>query len=105
LDKCHFGLNLFKSNTIIGLSMKSIEYFRFGLPIISNLSGDTKEIVKRYNVGINYNSTVDENEMLKFYQCNKNINENVRKIYATIFSEQVLKMKWNEVYKVMNDEK
>ncbi|HFM7358432.1 TPA: hypothetical protein ACG79H_002568, partial [Enterococcus faecium] len=33
LDKCHFGLNLFKSNTIIGLSLKSIEYFRFGLPI------------------------------------------------------------------------
>ena len=36
-SKCHAGLNLYKSDLYIGLTVKSIDYFNFGLPVI-NLS-------------------------------------------------------------------
>lgn len=37
ISQCDFGLNFMKSSTKVGLTMKSIEYFRYGLPIINNI--------------------------------------------------------------------
>ncbi|HZJ91151.1 MAG TPA: hypothetical protein VFC89_05795, partial [Oscillospiraceae bacterium] len=36
-DKCHFGLNIMKSSVCVGLTMKSMDYFQHGLPIINNI--------------------------------------------------------------------
>lgn len=52
-DKCHFGLNIMKDSVCVGLTMKSIDYFQHGLPIINNIPADTAEIVEKYGVGIN----------------------------------------------------
>ncbi len=54
LDGCHYGLNIMKDSVCVGLTMKSMDYFEFGLPIINNIHGDTWEFVKKYNVGLNY---------------------------------------------------
>lgn len=51
-DKCHFGLNLYKDNICVGLTMKSVDYFMHGLPIINSIPEDTKNIIKKYNAGI-----------------------------------------------------
>jgi len=75
-DKCHFGLNIMKDNVCVGLTMKSIDYFQHGLPIINNIPADTAEIVEKYGVGVNIledddiklkiNSlTLEENTILK----------------------------------------
>lgn len=61
-DKCHFGLNIMKDSVCVGLTMKSIDYFQHGLPIINNIPGDTTELVEKHNIGININ---DKNSMLK----------------------------------------
>ncbi len=53
-DKCHFGLNIMKDSVFVGLTMKSMDYFAGGLPIINNIKGDTWELVREYGVGINY---------------------------------------------------
>lgn len=58
-DKCHFGLNIMKENVCVGLTMKSIDYFQHGLPIINNIPADTREIVDKYGVGVNTNSEKD----------------------------------------------
>lgn len=52
-DKCHFGLNIMKDSVCVGLTMKSIDYFQHGLPIINNIPADTAELVEKYGVGVN----------------------------------------------------
>lgn len=56
LKKCHFAFNIMKKNVFVGLTMKSLEYFHYAIPIINNIPGDTFEIVKKYRCGINITS-------------------------------------------------
>lgn len=65
-DKCHFGLNIMKNTVCVGLTMKSIDYFEAGLPIINNIQGDTKKIVDKFEVGVNI-------EITKIKDISKNI--------------------------------
>lgn len=53
-DSCHYGLNFMKNSVFVGLTMKSMDYFEAGLPIINNIHGDTWNIVESNNLGINY---------------------------------------------------
>lgn len=53
-SKCHFSLNLMNTNVFVGLTMKSIEYFYAGLPVINNIPGDTERIINMYKCGFNY---------------------------------------------------
>jgi len=55
-DKCHFGLNIMKDSVSVGLTMKSIDYFQHGLPIINNIQADTEEIIEKYGIGVNINN-------------------------------------------------
>jgi len=59
-NTCHYGLNIYKDTTFIGVTMKSIDYLDSGLPIINNIKGDTFSFVEKYNCGINYLRDVDE---------------------------------------------
>lgn len=52
-DSCHYGLNIMKNSVCVGLTMKSIDYMEFGLPMINNIHGDTWKIIDRYKIGIN----------------------------------------------------
>lgn len=55
-DKCHFGLNIMKDSVCVGLTMKSIDYFQHGIPIINNIKADTTKIVAENDIGINITS-------------------------------------------------
>lgn len=57
-DSCHFGLNIYKKDVYIGLTMKSVDYFEAGLPVINNIKGDTWQLIEKYNAGINWNGNV-----------------------------------------------
>ena len=86
-SKCHAGLNLYKNDLYIGLTVKSIDYFNFGLPVINNIIGDTSEFVSKYNVGIN----VDDNSILDFDKLKKMRmgNENIYELYEDNFESSV----------------
>ncbi|WP_062532644.1 glycosyltransferase [Jeotgalibaca dankookensis] len=66
-DRCHLGLNIMKDNVCVGLTMKSIDYFQHGLPIINNIPADTKEIVEKYESGINILEGEDFEQKIKDY--------------------------------------
>lgn len=53
-DQCHFGLNIMKESVFVGLTMKSMDYFECGLPIINNIKGDTWNFVEEQQLGLNY---------------------------------------------------
>lgn len=52
-DQCWFGINVLREDLAIGVTMKSISYFRGGLPIINTVQGDTSRFVEECNIGIN----------------------------------------------------
>ena len=52
-SRCSYGINIMKPGVCVGLTMKSIDYFCYGLPLINNIQGDTWELVEQYGIGIN----------------------------------------------------
>ncbi len=60
-DKCAFGLNIMKDSVFIGLTMKSVDYFAGGLPVINSIKGDTWDLVENHSIGIN----LDRNNVSK----------------------------------------
>lgn len=56
ISHCHFGINMYKPGLCIGLTMKSLDYFCRGLPIISSNIYDTEKILSQYNCGISLNN-------------------------------------------------
>ncbi len=52
-DRCSFGINIMKSSVCVGLTMKSLDYFAGGLPILNTIGGDTWELVQQRGIGIN----------------------------------------------------
>lgn len=92
-DMCNYGLNIMKKNVCVGLSMKSIEYFMGGLPIINNLSGDTKKFVEMERCGINWECDKDADAVIK--ADNLEMRKNSRRIFESklkynIFEEKML---------------
>lgn len=83
--KCHAGINIYKNNLYIGLTVKSIDYFEHGLPIINNIKGDTWKIIEENNAGINIDShsKLNGQDIINMRKNNKNIykifNENFTK--------------------------
>ncbi len=52
-DRCSFGLNIMKSSVCVGLTMKSVDYFAGGLPILNTIEADTRDLVARRGIGFN----------------------------------------------------
>lgn len=64
-DSCHYGLNIMKKSVFVGLTMKSIDYFEAGLPIINNIHGDTWRIIEREEVGFNISQITDYKKIVE----------------------------------------
>lgn len=58
MAQIHFGLNLYKSTTAIGVSYKSIEYLAHGIPIINSAQGDLFDLVLKDKIGFNTNQDI-----------------------------------------------
>ncbi len=53
LAPCDFAFNMMKGDVAVGLTIKSIDYFSYGLPIINNIKGDTWKLIESEKIGIN----------------------------------------------------
>ena len=93
-DQCHAGINIYKEGLYIGLTVKCIDYFQHGLPIINNIKGDTWDLVNRYHAGINMagDTCIKGKSLIQMRKENQNIlnlyNENLTK---EIFIRRCLK--------------
>lgn len=85
---CHFGINIVRSSACIGLTMKSVDYFRHGLPIISNIPADTRRLVENENVGIQLDyRTPEKMAALSVSECLE-MRKNARKVFEDRFSPE-----------------
>lgn len=53
LQSCEWGINIMKPGVKVGLTMKSVEYMANGLKLINNIPGDTWDLVKAEDIGVN----------------------------------------------------
>ena len=99
--KCHFGINMVHEHVTIGLSMKSIDYFRVGLPTVNMNIYDTGFLVKKYQAGfeLSSNNWVDSIEQLVAIKEEewRNLHENTINMFQEKFSETVFRKNFNDV--------
>jgi len=87
-DECHFGLNIMKSSVCVGLTMKSLDYFQAGLPIVNNIDGDTADMIDAYQIGFNgYHALLKNIEKLQEEDFLL-MRDNVRKLYFEKFTKE-----------------
>lgn len=104
-DRCQFGLNIMKDSVCVGLTMKSIDYFQHGLPIINNIQEDTANIVDKYKIGFNINNSNIDEIAIKIADCNKaeiiQMKNNTHKVFDELFSYEAFRKKLNKVIEVL----
>lgn len=98
-DACHYGLNIMKSSVCVGLTMKSIDYFEFGLPIINNIKGDTWDIIEKYGCGVNLDNGLSSEklESLSVTRLNKSMRNKCREFFTNTLTEDIFKKKIVEI--------
>ena len=92
-DQCHFGINMMKDMVCVGLTMKSIDYLRAGLPLLNSIKGDTEALVVNKGCGINVNPSLQacvaqiiHTDAAEFI----NMRENARTAFTSLFKSDVI---------------
>lgn len=86
LSHCDFAFNMMKNSVAVGLTMKSIDYFSIGLPIINTIKGDTWELVEAESIGFNFSGDIDDFVVFcKEVDINV-LRKNVRKMFFKYFT-------------------
>lgn len=93
--KCHAGINIYKKGLYIGLTVKCLDYFEYGLPIINNIKGDTWFFVIKNNVGTNVDNktVINSEELIEMRNNNKNIYD----LFENNFTKEAFEKKCLEV--------
>ena len=105
MGKCHFGLNFMKKDLIIGLSNKSIDYLKTGLPILNTVLYDTESIIEKYNAGYTIKEDTLEYYVKILVQLEEKdfnrIKSNARKAYIENFTKEIFLEKFNKINDVI----
>ena len=74
LASCDYAFNMMKDRIAVGLTIKSIDYFSYGIPVINSIPGDTRELIDANGVGINVTDgkqiefkTIDHEKVIAFF--------------------------------------
>jgi hypothetical protein len=104
-DKCSFGINMMKSSVCVGLTMKSLDYFQAGLPILNNIQADTANLVDTYNIGINVNNENIDNVANRIVNISETelltMRSNVNEVFELFFSTQAFKNKLEKIFSII----
>lgn len=105
LKKCHFGLNIMKQSVRVGATMKSLEYFHWGLALINNIPADTQKIVDLYNCGVNIPLiTADEIEKVTKIIVELSVEDIIRMkresriVFQKFFDEKAIEKKYEKLF-------
>lgn len=90
ISGCQFGINVYKQGLCIGLTLKSLDYFCRGLPIINANIYDTSKIISEMNCGVDLCETPDKISVIQdlTYEQWLQFSENTKKAYQRYFKEE-----------------
>lgn len=100
-QQCHYGLNIYKESTCIGVTIKSIDYFENGLPIINSIGADTENIVSTFKCGYNVKD-IDFEEAANVYDIE--IRKRSREVFEHFFIDEIFLTKMNTIFSNMGVE-
>ena len=96
-DECHYALNIMKPEVFVGMTMKSLDYFSAGIPIINNIGGDVWKMVQQEKVGYNISSETFDDTVQMILNCDeecyRQLQRNVQTAHNDFFSIQHFKEK------------
>lgn len=100
-DRCHFGLNIMRDTVYVGLTMKSMDYWEGGLPIINTIKGDTWDFVDRLGIGVNYTKATQLpiDQLLEMQKQRLA----VRSFFETHFTETIFKEQVTKILKTVQE--
>ena len=104
LSQCHLALNIMKPTVFVGATMKSLEYFHYGVPIVNNIKGDTAKIIDTCCCGLNVPDEQRLEADLSAFIADLNneklrkMSANAREVYARYFSPAVFEKAISEVF-------
>lgn len=88
LAMCDYALNIMKSRVNVGLTIKSIDYLSYGLPLINNIKGDTWKLVDEKGIGINYDGNISD-LLIKISKTSLELHEKVLLVYRECFTKEI----------------
>ncbi len=99
-SRVHAGINIYREDLYIGLTVKCIDYFGHGLPIINNIKGDTWNFVEKYGAGINVTDDlkIDGKKLIGMRKDNRNILD----LYDNNFTKKEFISRCSEVIDEVN---
>ena len=77
--------------------MKSVEYFRFGLPIINNIPADTQKLVELHGLGIQLSEDCTEKIMVLTDTDYLQMRHNVRRVFKESFERSVIIRQYEQI--------
>lgn len=90
MDHCHFGLNIMKTSVCVGLTMKSVDYFRYSLPIINNIPADTQTLVEQQGIGVQLNENCANTLLALTNDTCVNMRTDVKRMFEESFAHAVI---------------
>ena len=100
-SKCDYCLNIMKTTVNVGMTMKSLDYFSFGIPIINNIGGDIEKMVKTETIGFNINSNNIKSVVDAIKKCDSEdyeiMKKNVESVHEKYFSIEKFKMEMQKI--------
>lgn len=88
LTPCDYAFNMMKKTVAVGLTIKSIDYLSYGLPLINNIKGDTWKMVEEEGVGVNYKMGYETSDFLRILLEMKTDEVRAYDVYLKHFTRQ-----------------
>ena len=86
-----------KNSVFVGLTMKSMDYFEGGLPIINNIHGDTWDMIDENGIGVNISFNTGYKNFGKY---DIDTRKKVRSVFEKAFSKDAFN---NKVVSILGD--
>jgi hypothetical protein len=100
---------MMKRSVCVGLTMKSIDYFQHGLPILNTIPADTERIVRERGVGISLETEGFAEEAKRIATMSVEeclaMRKNAVTVYESLFAEDVIVQELKTLVTRVNEEK
>lgn len=97
MNQCHFGLNIMKPSVCVGLTMKSVDYFRFGLPIINSIPADTQQLVCEQGIGVQLESGCADKLLAFSNEDCMQMRANTQRVFENCFEQSVISKRYDDM--------
>jgi len=99
LSGCHYGLNVMKDSVCVGLTMKSVDYFRHGLPVVNTIPADTETLITQCGAGVHMTDpeVASQEVALQISQGVAPAKEAASELFRTRFASPITEARCREI--------